>query len=460
VPAGLPIRPERVEERAYTQSVKVGRHGIVAALLGCLLSFGVHSIPQERPCPQGDCAFPAPTGVRGIASATSWLKITWTKVPKASSYRIQVAPENNFLGEEVITLHREDPAHPKLLVIPNLERGRTYHVRVSVIDRASNQQSEWSAPATYATKGLMRLDVGTYNVHNPGNDWDERGPLVADGIVSEKLQVLGVQEVYRASERHSLLTYVNAKAKAAFGAPVYGMTPGPDNGVGYDNRILYDTRYLQLLSSGGRPFQHQVGDGEVDRWFAWAVLKHKPSGWNLLFVTTHLAPDNDKADLRQWTELIQHINALRRSARVPWVVVAGDFNTTKLEKPADVMLPAMYKNGYGDILGQTYDSYEVRGARAQVKKDAHLRSFNGFRRDTDDYSRDEDENGNGVDWIFASNELAVPYYRVVARYDDDGDLIEPIPSDHFLVRATLTYEPSPSGRTVPVAQTGPPGSVN
>ena len=35
----------------------------------------------------------------------------------------------------------------------------------------------------------------------------------------------------------------------------------------------------------------------------------------------------------------------------------------------------------------------------------------------------------------------MPYYRVVAHYDDDGHLIEPIPSDHFLVRATLAYEP-------------------
>ena len=145
-----------------------------------------------------------------------------------------------------------------------------------------------------------------------------------------------------------------------------------------------------------------------------------------------------------------------------WVVVAGDFNTTKLEKPADVMLPAMRKNGYGDVLGQQYDSYDVSDARAQVKKDAHLRSFNGFQRDIDDYSRDDDdENGNGVDWIFASNDLAVPYYRVVAQYDDDGDLIEPIPSDHFLVRATLTYEPRQPARTSrTVAATIRPESVN
>lgn len=437
------------------------RHGIVAALLGFVMSLGMHSIPVQRDCPDGTCPFVAPTGVRGIVSTATRLQIAWNDVPKAFAYRVQVAPRNNFVGEDVISVIKQEPATPKPLVIPNLDARTRYHVRVSVVDRALKQQSDWSTPATYVTKGPMRLSVGTYNVHNPGDDWGERGPLVADGIVSEKLGVLGVQEVYRRSERHSLLGYVNAKAVEAVGAPVYGMIPGPDSELGYDNRILYDTRILELLTSGGKRYDHQVGDGEVDRWFAWATFRHRSSGWGFLFVTTHLAPDNDYADLRQWQELVKHVNALKAAAKVPWVVVAGDFNTTKLEQPADVMLPVMQANGYGDVLGQKFRSYGVSGARAKVKKDAHLRSFNGFRRDIDDYSRDEDQNGNGVDWIFASNDLAVPYYRVYARYDDDGRLLEPIPSDHFLVRATLAYDPPrPDRSTVRVAQTVHPASVN
>ena len=433
--------------------MKFGRHGIVAALLGCVLSFAVlRSIPDDRPCPQGPCEVSAPTSVQGVASGANWLQISWKKVPKAFAYRVQVAPANNFLGDEITTLVRRDPSRPKLLAVSDLDPGTTYHVRVSAIDRASKQLSEWSAPATYPTKGAMQLAVGTYNVRNPDSSWDERGPLVAAGILGEKLHVLGVQEVYRAAERRSLINLVRARAKAVYGAPVYDMTPHPQSNVGYDNRIVYDVRQLELLKSGGKRYQYQVGDGEVDRWFAWATFRHRPSNWTVLFVTTHLTPDNDYADRRQWTELVDEINALRVAHRVPWVVVAGDFNTTKLEKPADVMLPAMRKNGYGDVLGQTYDSYEVRDARAKVKKDAHLRSFNGFQRDTDKYSRDDDEIGNGVDWIFASNDLAVPYYRVVARYDDDGHLIEPIPSDHFLVRATLSYDPPQSTKAKSAAK--------
>ena len=173
------------------------------------MSLGLHSIPVERECPDGTCLYAAPTGVRGIASTATTVTISWEDVPKAFAYRVQVAPENNFVGDDVVSLTTQPPMAPKPLDIPDLDPGTTYHVRVSVIDRALNQQSEWSAPATHATKGPMELAVGTYNVHNPDDDWDERGPLVAADIVSEQLGVLGVQEVYRKSERSSLLGYVN-----------------------------------------------------------------------------------------------------------------------------------------------------------------------------------------------------------------------------------------------------------
>ena len=46
--------------------------------------------------------------------------------------------------------------------------------------------------------------------------------------------------------------------------------------------------------------------------------------------------------------------------------------------------------------------------------------------------------GNNIDWVFASNELAVPEWKVVARFDKQLRLKGVIPSDHFMVRATIT----------------------
>ena len=47
--------------------------------------------------------------------------------------------------------------------------------------------------------------------------------------------------------------------------------------------------------------------------------------------------------------------------------------------------------------------------------------------------------GKNLDWVFASNELAVPEWKVVARHDRQRLRLKGvIPSDHFMVRATIT----------------------
>jgi endonuclease/exonuclease/phosphatase family metal-dependent hydrolase len=431
----------------------------VAALLGVFLSLGVHLIPSPAECPKGDCAFAAPAGLRWVSASTNELSVTWDDVPQAFAYRVQLATKRDFSGENVMSTTTQRPSSVGPVVFKGLTPGTSYHARVSVVDKELHQQSDWAAPATYATKGAMNVSVGTYNIHNPDETWGKRAPWVAEGIVGQKLHVLGVQEAYRASERRSLLGYVNNRSAQVNGGAYFGMAPAPDSDLGYDNRILFDTRVVTLIASGAKRYDYQVGDGEVDRWFSWAAFKHRASGWSFLFVTTHLAPGDNRADRKQWKELIKRVNALKSSLHVPWVVVAGDFNTTRFEKPANVMVDRMRENGYGDILGQQYRSFETVDARAQVRKDAWLNSFNGFRRTLSKYDVDNDHNGRSVDWIFASNDLKVPYYRVYARHED-GKLIKPIPSDHFLIWASLAYTPPQPHATIKTAATIPTESLN
>lgn len=417
------------------------RIGVAAAVMAGILVLGTLWIPTRDLCPEAECPFPAPTGLRGVASSESRLQVTWNDLPKAFAYRIQVSPRATFTGPGVVSATKQEPHLPRPLIFTNLDPGRPYFLRISVIDRQLAQQSEWSTPVAYATKGSMRISVGTYNIHNPDETWKDRGPQVAADILAEQVQLLGVQEAYRESERRSLLNYVNQRSVAVHGSPVYRMAPPVDSDLGYDNRILFDTRVFTLIGTNARKFEHQEGGDEVDRWFAWATFRHRASGWKILFVTTHLAPHNARMIRKQWDELIKRIESLRRTYNIPWVVVAGDLNTTKFDKPADDLLEVMADNGYGDVLGQKYKSYDTDDARAEVTKDAWLDSFNGFDPEIDHYDHNRDNFGNSFDWIFASNALAVPYYRVYARYDSDGKLIEPIASDHFMVRATLAFEP-------------------
>jgi endonuclease/exonuclease/phosphatase family metal-dependent hydrolase len=429
-------------------------------LLGFFLSLGLHLIPVPPACPKGDCPVAAPTGLRWVSSGTTELGVTWNDAPQAFAYRVQLSTDPAFSGDDVVSTTTQKPSPSAPVVFQGLRPGTSYHARVSVVDKELRQESKWAPAATYATKGAMNLSVGTYNIHNPGQDWPKRGPWVAEGIVGQKVHVVGVQEAYRASERRSLLGYVNNRSVQLNGGAYYGMAPGPDSDLGYDDRILYDTRVVTLLNTGAKRYDYQVGGDEVNRWFSWAVFRHRASGWNFLFVTTHLAPGDDDADHRQWDELVVRVNALKQALHVPWVVIAGDFNTTKFEKPANVMLKRMRENGYGDVLGQRYRSYETVDPRAQVRKDTRFNSFNGFRRTMSKYDVDEGRNGRSVDWIFASNDLKVPYYRVYARYDEDGKLRKPIPSDHFLVWAALAYVPPPAESAIKTAATVPSASAH
>ena len=131
------------------------RLGIAAAVMGGVLVLGTLWIPPRDVCPEAECPFAAPPGVRGVASSESRLQVTWKDVPKAFAYRIQLSPRATFTGRGVISTTKHEPAKPAPLIFKSLHSGQPYFLRVSVIDRQLAQQSPWSTPVAYATKGSM-----------------------------------------------------------------------------------------------------------------------------------------------------------------------------------------------------------------------------------------------------------------------------------------------------------------
>ena len=96
--------------------------------------------------------------------------------------------------------------------------------------------------------------------------------------------------------------------------------------------------------------------------------------------------------------------------------------------------------GYGDVLGQTYAS-SVSHPRAAVLDRAWVNSYNGYRRDARLYSYEDAQSkiGNNIDWIFATNSLPVKKWVTAAPVSlSTFQLVGVIPSDHFLLQATLT----------------------
>lgn len=286
---------------------------------------------------------------------------------------------------------------------------------------------------------LPKVAVGTYNIKNPDEgSWDRRAPKIADSIVVNGVKLMGVQELYKPAQRNSFLQHLNDRAG---GNRPYQMVPDPNVMLeGLDSRVVWDSRVFTYMpgSAGSLRFNNQVpGDG-TPRWMAWAKFFHRASGKYFLFVTTHLTPNSDQYDVYQWKQLIRQVNVMRSasSAKPLWVIIAGDFNTSKFEPPAKTQLSEMVVNGYHDVVGQRYRSYTPYRL-PEVRTDAYISTSNRGERDIREYSVSTDKIGNGIDYVFVSKAFKVSHYFVYARPRTGYLLNLPIASDHFLVKATI-----------------------
>ena len=369
-----------------------------------------------------------PTNVRGVSSTQISLQVAWDAVPGESYYQVLYATRSDLTNRKIVK-----PVQGTTYRLTNLTPGTRYYFRVGVTDSTGNPRSDWSATASYATKPLMRIAVGTYNIKDPDSTsqgpWTTRGPRSAAAIVGQGVRLLGVQEVFEDDDRSSMLSYLNQAA----GGDFYRMVPEPEEEIGQDSRVVFDQRLYRLLESGGASYGYQYGD--EDRAFAWGKFEHYASGRYLLFVTTHLSPRSDYADVRQWSALLAWVKKKVAGSSVPLnVIITGDFNTTKFEPPA-TMLAASRSYGYEDVLGQIRNSYSTyRNPTKRV--DAWISSSNRGRRDVREYSVATNRNSNSIDYIFVSKALKAPYYRVYAQ-PRTGYIMDYLMSDHFLVWAII-----------------------
>ncbi len=400
-----------------------------AAVPALVLSLGVAVAPAHA------WAVSPPTDVRGVLSTQVRLHIAWEAVPGESYYQVMYASRSDFVGRKIVK-----PIQGTSYALTSLTPGTRYYFRVGVTDAAGNPRSDWSATASYVTKQLMRISVATYNIKDPDSTsqgpWSTRGPRSAAAVLSQGVKLLGVQEVFEDNEREDFVDFINS---AAGGGSNYVMVPAPSSDSGQDSRVVFDQRVFQHLESGGASFGYQYGSEE--RAYAWGKFQHYASGRHLLFVTTRLSPRSDYADVRQWTALLEWVKRKVAASSVPlYVIIAGDFNTTKFEPPA-TMLAKSRSYGYEDVLGQIRDSYSTYRNPTQ-RVDANISTSNkGCLNLTNCNGKSlvvaSGRNSNSIDYIFVSKALKAPYYRVYAQ-PRDGYVMRYLMSDHFMVRAVIS----------------------
>jgi endonuclease/exonuclease/phosphatase family metal-dependent hydrolase len=202
-------------------------------------------------------------------------------------------------------------------------------------------------------------------------------------------------------------------------------------------RIAYDTRTVRLLRAGAYRWHAQEMRVDGARMMAWATFRQRATGRRFFFASVHLETASTDVRWRQWRELVRVVPRLAHGLPV---VLGGDFNATRNtpHEPARRMLPRMRKAGFGDTLGQYGEGYlTYRQARPRRVVWAQFNSVNRFQRRLGHFPH-HSWVGLDVDYVFASNRLAVPRWELVADVAPGSDRLRgTIPSDHNLIRVSV-----------------------
>jgi endonuclease/exonuclease/phosphatase family metal-dependent hydrolase len=309
--------------------------------------------------------------------------------------------------------------------------------------------------------------VASFNIRSVKNDsrsdgdeqpWRQRRKAVIRQILGEHLDVVGLQEASQAAKyrrqmvdgRNQFLDLRNGlrkaggswqlTSKAAYNCKhAYSSSHCDyrDRGASRTTKIIYNSNKVEKIRSGSYLYRHQSGGENDQRYLVWAVFEDRSSDKRFLFANTHLSTGSGALQKAQWRELIGKVNQLKNGLPV---IVVGDFQRSRMKTPVTDMLAAMKAAGYGDVLGQRPGEPLVENPRARRAKQSWVNSMNHFRRDVRDFSFEDNRKhaGNSIDWIFASNNLPVRQYEVVADIDPRTMRLRGvIPSDHNMVRASV-----------------------
>ncbi len=206
-----------------------------------------------------------------------------------------------------------------------------------------------------------------------------------------------------------------------------------DKGASEGQRILYDAARVELVAQGSRLLP--VPKGKGDNYMTWAELRQRSTGKRFMFSDLHVVgSDKDfKVKRKQAQVALAELEA-HNPHRLPMIAV-GDWNSSRFEKPSNVPYDVYVKAGFVDPLGGKYKTHKPKGATVEHKVHTWLNSSNsGWARKAPGHK--SWGLGSYIDYILTT-EMRVSEWETVARLDKSGKLVGTIPSDHFMVRATV-----------------------
>jgi endonuclease/exonuclease/phosphatase family metal-dependent hydrolase len=423
---------------------------------------------------------PAPRALRATPHQAS-LGVHWHAVRKAPGYRVRWSTRHSMARSHHLATTRH------WVRIRNLAPSTRYYVQVAVAARKGHGRrlGHWSRilsrrtpPPPCPTQGDLGsptpavptgrptdLRVASFNIRTinldsatqPEQRWRSRAGRVAALLLGAATtrnaatappDVIAVQEANQ-SYRHfsarctnqliDLRNRINAQSSDHYEATSL------KTWASVGTRILFDTARLRLESSGAVLLASKE---TTHPHLAWAVFQVRDGGQRFFFGDVHLVPpeepNSDAVREAEWDRLLALLADQRLTRGLP-VVLGGDFNSRRSGAGSNTAalthLPEMAAAGVGDTLLGDLDPADpdltANQARAKETANAQCWSLNAFRV----AQRCEDDPthiGQQIDYVFASNDLLVRMWELVLDLDAQGNWLGTIPSDHNLVRATIT----------------------
>ena len=427
------------------------------------------------PYPAAAPLFATPTGLRQTAHDTTSAKLAWGAVSGAPGYRLRWSTSANMANAA-------SGWFPSATAkITGLRPGVAYHFAVAVArstgadlggrtgspvtvttSQASAPTPPPTAPVQVPSSGSFDLHTASFNISTvnadakdaPHEPWAVRKSVVASQILgqtprnetSPSADVVALQEASgsrtngKLTQFQDLLASLNAQKS---GNESYQGVPG----VSQATKIAYNATDVALVTSGVLTWADQETVVDPIRSMPWAIFQIRSTGAKFFFASAHLETASESIRRAQWNELIAKVPGL--SQGLP-VVFGGDFNSprggssqcpTPANPTASAMLPLMKPAGFGDTLGQEGCGKDlISTSRAASVVNGNINSANSWNRSLNHYTN-TDWIGQQIDYLFASNYLAVKRWELVAdqqNYTFQGI----IPSDHNMLRATITIPAS------------------
>ena len=281
---------------------------------------------------------------------------------------------------------------------------------------------------------LMSYNVEVYGGTSGNAMWDGRDPAkVAETILSESPDIVGLQEVNQNNNDHGWDETLNALATAGGYTRLQGGYTGRSNFE--KNEIFYKTSKFTKLAEGTKTFRQTAIDlsvpndenadpdlSDIDRIFHYAALQETSSGKKILVVSAHLHyggtgsghEEDDKLRRYEIRALLAWLETQR--AAYPDQIVMGDMNSH-------------YKSGNGKVTMTLYTDAGFdrtnSAAVASVRGD-----IGGTLAESGRTTRPEWI----FDYIMTRGNIATAYYTVV---DNPIDANGKYPSDHVPVLAKV-----------------------